>query len=441
MVAIYQAKKKPAGNQYADLNIDRWDHEAQGISHLQGKICFTEGALPGELVRVRLTEQKKDFQRAVVQKVLTPVPGRRVAPCQYAGSCGGCQLQHVQPASALAFKQQAVDALLRHQLKRVELPWQPAITSAETGYRRRARLGVWYDKKSHSYQVGFRKAASKEILDVATCAVLTPALQPALPVLRNVLPQLSQGQAITHVELLDADGQAYLVVRHVKPLPSGDMALLCNAWPEAIWFGEPESGQYRAWQTGTAVPAYQLGHLSLQFQPTDFIQVNAAVNQQMVAQALSWLMPKNTEQVLDLYCGIGNFSLPLAAAGAKVTAVEGIAEMVQRAHQNAAANQLIQTEFVRADLHLPWPDEPWAQRRYDKVLLDPARAGAEVCVSELAKRQPAQILYVSCNPATFARDAKILLAKRYQLTKIGVMDMFPNTSHLELMALFELTRQ
>lgn len=441
MVAIYQAKKKPAGNEYADLTIERWDLEAQGISRLHGKICFTEGALPGELVRVRLTEQKKDFQRAVVQKVLTPVPGRRAAPCQYAGSCGGCQLQHVEPATALTLKQQAVDGLLRHQLKLSDLPWQPAITSAEAGYRRRARLGVWFDKKSRRFQVGFRKAADKEILDIASCAVLTPALQPALSVLRSVLPQLSQGQAITHVELLDADGQAYLVVRHVKPLPAADVALLCHAWPEAIWFGEAESGQYQAWQTGVAMPAYRLGDITLQFQPTDFIQVNAAVNQQMVQQALSWLMPKNTEQVLDLYCGIGNFSLPLARAGAAVTAVEGVAEMVQRAHQNAAANQLTQTEFVRADLHLGWPAEPWAGRRYDKVLLDPARAGAEVCVGEIAKRKPAQILYVSCNPATFARDAKVLLAKRYQLTKIGVMDMFPNTSHLELMALFELTRQ
>ena len=441
MVAIYQAKKKPAGKEYADLTIERWDHEAQGISHLQGKICFTEGALPGELVRVRLTEQKKDFQRAVVQKVLTAVPGRRAAPCQYAGSCGGCQLQHVEPAMALTLKQQAVDGLLRHQLKLVDLPWQPAISSAETGYRRRARLGVWYDKKGRSFQVGFRKAADKEILDITACAVLTAALQPALAVLRSALPQLSQGQAITHVELLDADGQAYLIVRHVKPLPAADVTLLCQAWPQAIWFGEPQTGHYQAWQPDTVMPSYRLNDLFLQFQPTDFIQVNASVNQQMVAQALSWLMPKNNEQVLDLYCGIGNFSLPIAATGAQVTAVEGVAEMVQRAHQNAAANHLAHTEFVRADLHLPWPADAWAARRYDKVLLDPARAGAEVCVGEIAKRKPAQILYVSCNPATFARDAKVLLAKRYQLTKIGVMDMFPNTSHLELMALFELTRQ
>ena len=437
MVAIYQAKKKPAGNEYADLTIERWDHEAQGISRLHGKICFTDGALPGELVRVRLTEQKKDFQRAVVQKVLAPVAGRRAAPCEYAGSCGGCQLQHVEPATALTLKQQAVDGLLRHQLKLSDLPWQPAITSAETGYRRRARLGVWFDKKSRRFQVGFRKAADKEILDVAACAVLTAALQPALPVLRSVLPQLSQGQSITHVELLDADGQAYLVVRHVKPLPAADIELLRAAWPQALWFGEPDTGHYQPWQTDHAAPSYRLGDLVLQFQPTDFIQINANVNRQMVNQALSWLMPKNTEQVLDLYCGIGNFSLPLAATGAQVTAVEGIAEMVQRAHQNAAANQLPQTEFVRADLHLSWPAEPWAQRRYDKVLLDPARAGAEVCVGEIAKRKPAQILYVSCNAATFARDAKVLLAKRYQLTKIGVMDMFPHTTHVEAMAVFE----
>lgn len=441
MVTIYQPKKKTPALQHADLTVERWDHEAQGVTHLNGRICFIEAALPGEQVRVRLTEQKKDYQRAVVQKVLQPSAFRRAAPCPQAALCGGCQLQHVEPAAALTLKQQALDAMLQHQLKLPQLPWQAAIQSPETGYRRRARLGVWFDKKTRQFQVGFRKAASHEILDVPACAVLSPVLQAALPVLRQTLPLLSQGAAITHVELIDSGTRPYLIVRHTKALPAQDIALLVSAWPEAYWLGEPANGEYHPWQTPTPPLSYQVADLTLQFSPADFIQVNAAVNQAMVQQALAWLMPKKSEQVLDLYCGIGNFSLVLAATGATVTGVEGLSTMVQQAHQNAANNNLAHCSFVQGDLHLPWPKQPWAQQHYDKVLLDPARAGAEVCVGEIARRKPAQILYVSCNPTTFARDAKVLLAARYQLSKIGVMDMFPNTSHLELMALFELTRQ
>lgn len=441
MVTIYQPKKKSQTVQHADAVIERWDHEAQGVARLQGKICFVPGALPGETVRVRLTEQKKDYQRAVVQKVLQASPLRRIAPCPHAAVCGGCQLQHIGATDVLNLKQQALDAMLRHQLKLATLPWHSAITSPEIGYRRRARLGVWFDKKSRQFQIGFRKAASNEIQDVTDCAVLSPLLQPALAVLHQTLPQLSQGQAVTHVELIAAGAKAVVVVRHTKALPQSDMALLMNAWPTAYWFGEGVSGEYQAWQDATPVLSYPLAGLTLSFSPADFIQVNAAVNEAMVQQAMAWLMPKKSEQVLDLYCGIGNFSLVLAALGAKVTGVEGLPAMVQRAHQNAAFNGLTNCDFVQGDLHLPWPKQPWTSQHYDKVLLDPARAGAEVCVAEVAKRKPAQILYVSCNPTTFARDAKVLLAGRYQLTKIGVMDMFPNTSHLELMALFELTRQ
>ena len=440
MVSIYQTKKKSNLPQHGALTIQRWDHEAQGISTHQGNICFVDGALPGEQVQVRFTEQKKDYSRAVVQKVLQPSALRINALCPSATQCGGCQLQYLAPESALALKQDAVAALLQHQLKLNELPWQPALSAAATGYRRKARIGVWFDKTTQQFQVGFRRAGSKEILDVPECLVLSPVIAKVLPVLRQTLPALKHGSAVTHAEVLDADGQAFVVIRHIRPLSDADKALLVAAWPDAFWLGEAESNQFAAWQADTPVPRYQLaaGQV-LQFDPTDFIQVNSRINQAMVTQALAWLMPEKSDQVLDLYCGIGNFSLAFAPLVAQVTGVEGVANMVQRATANAALNGYSNCSFVQGDLHLPWQGQPWSRGKYHKVILDPARAGAAGAVDEVAKLKPAQILYVSCNAATFARDARVLLANRYQISKIGVMDMFPYTSHLELMALFELS--
>jgi 23S rRNA (uracil1939-C5)-methyltransferase len=441
MVSIYQTKKKNNLPQHGTVTVQRWDHAAQGISSHQGNICFVEGALPGEQVQVRFTEQKKDYSRAVVQKVIQASALRVKAPCPSATQCGGCQLQYVAPASALELKQAAVDALLQHQLKLSALPWQPALAGTANGYRRKARIGIWFDKASQQFQVGFRKIGSKEILDVPACMVLSPVIAPVLGVLRQTLPQLKHGSAITHAEVLDADGHAFIVIRHIRPLPDTDKALLTAAWPQAFWLGEPQTGEFAAWQAQTPQPSYALSAgQKLEFDATDFIQVNGAINQAMVSQAVAWLMPEKSDQVLDLYCGIGNFSLALAPFVAAVTGVEGISAMVQRARDNAQLNGYSNCTFAQADLHLSWQDQSWNQPVYQKVLLDPARAGALGAVDALVKLKPAQILYVSCDPATFARDAKVLLANRYSITKIGVMDMFPYTSHLELMALFELKK-
>ncbi len=440
MVSIYQTKKKTNLPQHASLAVQRWDHEAQGISSHQGKICFVEAALPGEQVQCRITEQKKDYSRAVVQKVLQPSPARVKPLCPSAAQCGGCQLQFVVPEAALQLKQQAIAGLLAHQLKVTVLPWQAPLSADSSGYRRKARIGVWYDKQNRQFQVGFRQAGGKEILDIPHCMVLSPVIAPVLSVLRTSLPQLQHGSAITHAEVLDADGQAFIVIRHIKPLADSDKALLKAAWPEAWWIGEPQSDEFVAWQADTPQPEYQLASgQRLQFDATDFIQVNARVNQAMVAQAIAWLMPEKSDQVLDLYCGIGNFSLAFAPLVAGVTGVEGVANMVQRASANAQLNGYSNCSFMQGDLHLPWQGQPWSRGKYHKVILDPARAGAAGAVDEIAKLKPAQILYVSCNAATFGRDARVLLANRYQISKIGVMDMFPYTSHLELMALFELS--
>ena len=441
MVRIYQAKAKSLGPSHQTLLIERWDHEAQSIAFHAGKICFIEGGLPGETVKVQLTEQKAQYAKGHVQAILTPSPLRIKAQCPVAGQCGGCQLHHIGANEALKLKQQAVAELLHHQLKISDLPWQQPIVAQAQGYRRKARIGIWYDKPSQQYQVGFRKNQSNEILDVDACLVLSPTLAKVLPVLRQTLPKLKNGSAITHAEVVDADGQAFIILRHIKALPEQDRELLKQSWPEAYWFGEAEPGEFSAWQQHTPQTQYGLvlpnkQSITLTFSPGDFIQINTQVNQQMVQQAIDWLEPCKDDRILDLYCGIGNFSLALAAMGAAVVGVEGVDAMVQRASANAKLNDLSTCEFYQADLHLPWPKAGWSKANYNKILLDPARAGAAGAIDEIAKLKAAQILYVSCNPTTFARDAKVLLAKGFRIAKIGVMDMFPYTSHLELMALF-----
>lgn len=437
MVTLYKAKAAVKPSRVTQLTIERLDHEAQGVAREQGVITFIQGVLPGERVQVKVTEQKKQFQRAQLQKVLEPSPLRQADHCAFAERCGGCQLSFVQPESMLALKQAAVDELLKHQLKVSTLPWQAPIQGEGLGYRRKARIGVWFEQKTKQFHVGFRGFHQHEIEDIPECVVLSPALAPILGVLRTTLPQLRHGRAITHAEVLDADGQAYVVIRHIKPLGEDDKQRLQQAWPAAFWLGEAEPGVVEPWHE-QPTPSYALRcGTRLSLSATDFVQVNAAVNQQMIDQALAWLMLQKTDHVLDLYCGIGNFSLAIAPHVASVTGIEGVDSMVERARANAGQNGQNHCQFAQADLHLPWGKAPWAQATYDKVVLDPARAGAEGAVEQLAARKIKQMLYVSCNPTTFARDAKVLLEKGYRIDKIGVMDMFPYTSHLELMALFK----
>ncbi|MEE2023212.1 23S rRNA (uracil(1939)-C(5))-methyltransferase RlmD [Alkalimonas mucilaginosa] len=439
MAIIYQAKKNSAVKSSQRLTISALDHLGQGIARQDGRIVFVPGALPGELVQVKLNAQKKSFSKAELQKVLTPAAERQQAPCPHFQDCGGCQLQHATTAAQLRWKQQAVEQLLCHQTGLEQLPWESAITGPDFGYRRKARLGVWYQQSKKQFQLGFRQQGDFRIQPLMQCAVLSPVLQPVFKKLSPVLKRLQQGRCITHLDLIDADGVATVVVRHTEPLPANDIELLCASWPEARWLGEAESGQFTPWQHPDGLLRYSLPsqQLTLSFQPDDFIQVNAVVNQQMVDTALDWLAIQSQDRVLDLYCGMGNFSLPLAQQAATVTGVEGLLTMVARAATNAANNGLSNVQFEQADLHLPWPQSGWSQQRFDKILLDPARAGAAGSIEQLGRTGAGKILYVSCNPETLARDASQLLQQGYQLTRLKAVEMFPQTRHLELMALFE----
>lgn len=439
MVAIYKAKSgRGLQGKTIELQINDTDYEGNGIGRYQQKIAFVSGALPQETVQAQVNEDKAGYLKATVRKVLRPSAERIKPECRFFGHCGGCQLQYLAMTPQQQLKQHGIDALIRHHTGLEVLPWQPLLSADSWGYRRKARIGVWFDRKQQRYQVGFRQAASRELADITDCKVLSPVIAPVLGILRQVLPVMEQPGAITHVEATDAGGRAFLVVRHTAVLSNDEKQAFIDAWPQAVWIGELQSGEFEFWQGQTETLSYWLTEQQLQltFGPADFIQVNAGVNQLMVNQALAWLAPGPEDTILDLYAGTGNFSLPLAQRAAKVVALEGVSTMVQRASDNAALNQLNNVECAQADLHLPWPDASWNRPVYQKIVLDPARAGAQGAVEQVTALKAAQILYVSCNPATFARDAKVILAAGYQLHKISGIDMFPQTSHLELMALF-----
>ncbi|MCF4008209.1 23S rRNA (uracil(1939)-C(5))-methyltransferase RlmD [Rheinheimera sp. UJ63] len=439
MVTLYKPKQKAQHlGQQVKLQVESTDYEVNGIGRWQQKIAFVSGALAGEQVLAKVTEDKAHFIKARVERVLKASPLRVTPFCPHYQLCGGCQLQHVASTEQARLKQQGVDELIRHQTGLGELPWQPLLTGPDQGYRRKARIGVWFDRKRKQLTVGFRESASKTLTPIKACVVLQPQLQPIFAVLQQVVPQLSEPSAITHVEVIAAEQQVFLIVRHIKPLTTAEQQLFVTAWPDAVWQGEAEAGQLTNWQPNAPSPRYRLSEqgLELAFAATDFIQVNPQLNQQMVSLALQWLQPQAEDNILDLYAGMGNFSLALAQRAKLVHGVEGLATMVQQATANAQLNGITNTQFWQADLHLAWGKTDWNNPIYQKIVLDPARAGAEGAMPQLVKLKPAQILYISCNAATFARDAKVLLQSGYQLQKIAGIDMFPHTSHLELMALF-----
>ncbi|WP_222908958.1 23S rRNA (uracil(1939)-C(5))-methyltransferase RlmD [Pseudomonas sp. DNDY-54] len=420
------------------LRIERLANDGRGIAFFEGRTWFVDGALPGEEVEARVTGARSQVVEARNERVLTASPQRRSEPCPHARVCGGCSLQHVPAADQLALKQRSLAEQLSRQAGVEPAHWSAPLSGPEFGYRRRARLAVRWDHKARRLDVGFRAGASQDIVSIRECLVLVQPLQTLLPELLAVLHALDRPQAIGHVELFSGTAIAVLV-RHTVALADADLQRL-SAFAQAqgvqLWL-QGEGGPQ------PLDPAYSLGYrlpawaLELAWQPGDFVQVNAPVNEAMVAQALDWLAPEPGERVLDLFCGLGNFTLPLARNGAQVVAVEGVAEMVERARTNAARNGLLNAHFYQADLSKPLAEAQWAEGGFQAVLLDPPRDGALEIVRQMTTLGARRVVYVSCNPATLARDAAELIGQGYQLKRAGVLDMFPQTAHVEAMALFE----
>ena len=418
------------------LRIERLANDGRGIAFIEGRTWFVAGALPGEEVEARVLAARSKVVEARCERLLTACDQRRPEPCAHARSCGGCNLQHLPASEQLALKQRSLaDQLARQGIE--PQSWAPALSGPELGYRRRARLAVRWNAGQRRLEVGFRAAASQDIVSIQQCPVLVQPLQTLLPALLSTLHALEKPQTVGHVELFSGTAEAVLV-RHTAVLAEADrqrLAAFAQAQGVQLWLQGDGSPQPMAAETelGYRLPAWEV---QLDWRPGDFVQVNAPVNEAMIAQALDWLAPQAGERVLDLFCGLGNFALPLARAGAEVVAVEGVGEMVERARTNAVRNGLQTAHFYQADLSKPLSEGAWASGGFDAVLLDPPRDGAFELVRQISTLGARRVVYVSCNPATLARDALELVRQGYHLERGGVLDMFPQTAHVEAMALF-----
>jgi len=423
------------------LPIERLANDGRGIGFVDGRTWFVMGSLAGEEVEARVLNAHGKVVEARTERVFQASPMRRPAACPHFGRCGGSINQPTPPTHHIALRH----SWLAQPLSRLAGGEPGELAPPPSGgcycATRRARVAVRWDVRAKRLDVGFRAAASQDIIAIEQCPVLVQALQPIMMALAPMLRRLSKPQALGHVELFSGSANAVLL-RHTAPLPESDLAILkafCETHDAQLWLhgeGEPQPVD----------PSAQLGyrlepwHLSLAYRPGDFVQVNDQVNTAMIQQALAWLAPGKDERVLDLFCGLGNFALPLAQMTREVVAVEGVEAMVQRATANAAGNGLSNVTFYQADLSQPLDKAAWVAEGFAAVLLDPPRDGAFEAVGKLTSLGAQRVLYVSCNPATLARDTVELIKQGYRLKRAGILDMFPQTAHVEAMALFEASK-
>ncbi|HCM7864278.1 23S rRNA (uracil(1939)-C(5))-methyltransferase RlmD [Klebsiella aerogenes] len=430
MAQFYSAKRRVTTRQIITVTVNDLDPFGQGVARHQGKALFIPGLLPQEQAEVVLVEDKKQYARAQVKRRLNDSP-QRVAPrCPHFGVCGGCQQQH----ASIELQQQSKRAALSRLMKR---DVDDIIAAEPWGYRRRARLSLNYQPKTQQLQMGFRKANSSEIIDVVQCPVLVPQLEALLPAVRECLTSLQSQRQLGHVELVQADNGPLMVLRHTAALTAADKEKLerFSQTHGLSLYLAPQSEILEHIRGDE--PWYTSDGLRLVFSPRDFIQVNYGVNQKMVRTALAWLDIQPQDRVLDLFCGMGNFTLPLAKAAASVVGVEGVPALVAKGRENAALNELQNVTFFHENLEEDVTRQAWAKHGFDKILLDPARAGAPGVMAHIIKLAPRRVVYVSCNPATLARDSEALLQAGYRIQRLAMLDMFPHTGHLESIVLFE----
>jgi 23S rRNA (uracil1939-C5)-methyltransferase len=423
------------------LNVYALDAAGHGIArNAEGKVVFVEGALGGETVDAQVLRSKPKFDTARTVTVLQAASGRRAPPCPWYESCGGCAIQHADARTQVAAKQRWLeDCLERIGKVRPETMLAP-IYGEEWGYRRRARLSVRYVENKGGAMVGFRERRSTFVTDMQSCLVLPARVSALIPELRALIGKLSIRERLPQIEVAVGDEAVVLVLRHLQPFSDDDRALLrrfADAARVQVWL-QPRGPESAAPFHPESPPGlyYALPEFGLRiaFRPTDFTQVNHGVNRLLVSRAVRLLDPQPGERIGDLFCGLGNFSLPLAARGAQVIGLEGSRALVERARANALANGLT-AQFETANLFEP-NLAPWGA--FDKLLVDPPRDGAIELAKALPEVWPRRIVYVSCDASTLARDAGVLVnAKGFRLAAAGVVNMFPHTAHVESLALFE----
>jgi len=430
------------------LDIENLSHEGRGVAHLDGKVIFVEGALPGEQVSAVYTQKREAFDQAKTITVITAAEQRVEPPCQYAAICGGCSLQHFDSEAQLAFKASVLDELLQRSLGDSSYEKIAPMTGPHFAYRRKARLAVRYVHKKQQVLVGFREKSSSFITHMDSCEILDVQVSNLLPALSEFIASLAAYQHIPQIEVAVGDEQAEsnslaLVFRHLLPLNDEDLVkmsafaekhqfdcYLQSGGPDTVLKHYPESGAERLFYN---LPAFDL---NLAFHPMDFTQVNAEINRKMISKAIELLDLSDSDQVLDLFCGLGNFSLAMARRARFVLGIEGSTEMVARGKENAQRMAMTNVDFASADLTGDFAADHWSDYAFTKVLIDPPRSGAIEILPAVAGLKPGKIVYVSCNPITLARDTARLHELGYKLEAAGVMDMFPQTTHVESIALF-----
>ena len=424
-----------------EVTIESMSHEGRGIARINGKTVFVFGALEGERVRIRIRQRRRKFDQAETIEVLEPASQRVEPRCSAYQVCGGCSLQHLGADDQVEFKQDMLLEMFEHAgVAYDEL--LPPLRGPEWGYRNKARLGVKHVPKKDRVLVGFRERNSPFIADMQRCEVLLPQVGHELEGISAMIGRLEARARIPQIEVAADAENVQLVFRHLDPLSTHDLDILTD-------FARSTGFQLQLQPGGpdTVNPLYpeeqklelepqQDAALRINFNALDFVQVNREINQKMVAQALELLQLEPDHRVLDLFCGLGNFTLPMAAVCANVTGVEGDAAMVARARASARSNGLDNTDYHVANLAEPDSAWPWMRERYDRILLDPPRSGAQEIAELLASFGARRVVYVSCQPSSLVRDAAIISSQGYRMTHVGVMDMFPQTAHIESMAVF-----
>ncbi len=424
-------------------------HDGRGVARVDGKTVFVSGALPGEQVLLKLRKRHRRFDEAEVVELITRSPHRVEPRCRHFGQCSGCALQHLDAAAQIDSKQRVLAENFERIGKVTPQRWLPPLTDAAWGYRRKGRLSVRNVAKKGRVLVGFREEENPRfVADIQQCEVMHPALGPKVGLLAELLNGMDAASDIPQIEFAAGDDTMALVFRHMQPLSARDLAALTafgqqhalaiylqpggNSSVHPLWPEQPRLA-FRL-----ASDDARFADVELEFQPLDFVQVNAGMNQRMLACALELLDPQPGDRVLDLFCGLGNFTLPIARRVAEVVGVEGEHALVERAAQNAARNGIHNATFQVANLFEDQRTADWARQPWDKLLLDPPRAGADQLLEYLPHQATRRIVYVSCHPASLARDAGILVNQHgFTLQSAGVMDMFPHTAHVESIALFE----
>ncbi|NOQ17195.1 MAG: 23S rRNA (uracil(1939)-C(5))-methyltransferase RlmD [Methyloprofundus sp.] len=437
-------RKRKLPEEAVSVTIESLAHDGRGVTHVDGKAVFIDEALPGEQLEFIYTDMRKDFAEGKVETLLTRAPERTEAECPHYGRCGGCSFQHVINAEQIKMKQ----GLLVEQFQRIgkvsiDEFWEP-LTGPYWGYRRKARMGVKYVAKKGRVLVGFRERRNPFLAEIESCKVMHPIVGEKLMELSAMIGQLSIKDKIPQIEVAIGDSDCVLAFRVLEPATDEDKEImrafghehnismcLQSKGPDTIKpiEGEPE-----------IMPEYALPEqgINFHFKPAMFTQVNYEINRQMVTRVMQEMDFNEQDRVLDLFCGLGNFTLPIATKAGQVVGVEGDLPLVNHAKDNARLNNLTNVEFYVADLSKDVSGQAWARQKYNKVMLDPSRAGASDVLANLKKWDTELVMYVSCNPSTLARDAGILVNELgYTLVKAGVMDMFPQTGHVESIALFK----